>query len=111
MSLAAAYTKTASYFHWIVAVPLVGAVGTVLKAQSLPKEAKEEKMKLMFTHKSLGLLTGILVAPRLVYRIINMGKFSTVEKLPGTGPVLSALSNFNHLGLYLFMIGYVVPCT
>ena len=73
----AAYTKTASYFHWLAAVPLVGAVGTVLKAQSLPKEAKDEKMQLMWIHKSLGLLTGIIVVPRLAYRIINMGKVST----------------------------------
>lgn len=74
MSLSAAYTKTASYFHWIVAIPLIGSVGTVLQSQSLPKEAKDEKMKLMWIHKSLGLLTGLIVAPRLAYRIINMGK-------------------------------------
>jgi cytochrome b561 len=74
MSLAPAYTKTASYFHWLVALPLMGCVGTVLKAQSLPKEAKDEKMQMMFIHKSLGLLTGIIVVPRFAYRIINMGK-------------------------------------
>jgi len=76
MSLAAAYSKTASYFHWLIAFPLVGSVGTVLYSQSLPKDAKEEKMKLMFTHKSLGLLTGILVAPRIIYRVVNMAKVS-----------------------------------
>ncbi len=76
MSLASAYTKTASYFHWLVAFPLMGSVGTVLYSQSLPKEAKNEKMKLMFIHKSLGTLTGILVAPRLIYRLMNMGKVS-----------------------------------
>jgi len=78
MSLAAAYTKSASYFHWLVAAPLIGSVGTVLKAQSLPKEAKDEKLQLMWIHKSLGVLTGIIVAPRLVYRIANMGKVSAI---------------------------------
>lgn len=62
------YSAAASYFHWMVAIPLVGCVGTVLKAQQAPKE---EKGKWMFRHKSLGLLTGMVVAPRFAYRILN----------------------------------------
>lgn len=64
----AAYSVTASAYHWMVAFPLIGCVGTVLKAQDAPKE---EKGKWMWRHKSLGLLTGIVVAPRLAYRIFN----------------------------------------
>jgi cytochrome b561 len=45
-----AYSKTASYFHWFAAVPMIGCVGTVLKAQQAPKE---DKGKWMFRHKSL----------------------------------------------------------
>lgn len=63
-----AYSITASYFHWFAAVPMIGCVGTVLKAQQSPKE---DKPKLMNLHKSLGLLTGMIVAPRLAYRIFN----------------------------------------
>ena len=33
MSVTQAYTRTASYFHWMTAVPLIGSVGAVLKAQ------------------------------------------------------------------------------
>lgn len=30
---AQAYTRVASSLHWLVAIPLIGCVGTVLKAQ------------------------------------------------------------------------------
>ena len=60
----------------MVAIPLVGCVGTVLKAQQAPKE---EKGKWMFRHKSLGLLTGMVVAPRLAYRVLNRGAVSTID--------------------------------
>ncbi len=62
------YSITASWYHWLVAVPLIGTVGTVLKAQQSPKE---EKGAWMFRHKSLGLLTAIVVAPRLAYRLLG----------------------------------------
>ncbi len=45
-----------------------------MKYLDLPKEQKEEKMKWMWRHKSLGVLTGMVVAPRLVYRLTNIGK-------------------------------------
>jgi cytochrome b561 len=51
MSVASfSYSTAASYFHWFAAVPLIGCVGTVLKAQQAPKE---DKGKWMFRHKSL----------------------------------------------------------
>jgi cytochrome b561 len=64
----AAYSVVASYYHWMVAVPVLGCVGSVLKAQDSPKN---EKGKWMWRHKSFGLLTGLIVAPRLAYRIFN----------------------------------------
>jgi cytochrome b561 len=64
----AAYSITASYYHWMVAVPVVGCIGTVLTAQQAPKA---EKGKWMWRHKSLGLLTGMIVAPRFAYRLFN----------------------------------------
>jgi cytochrome b561 len=71
---AASYPKLASLFHWAVAIPLIGSVGSVLKAQSIPKEQMEEKMMWMHRHKSLGTLTGMIVLPRVGYRLLNMGK-------------------------------------
>ena len=63
-----AYSVTASFFHWGAAIPMIGCVGTVLQAQQAPKS---EKGRLMNLHKSLGLLTGMIVAPRVAYRIFN----------------------------------------
>ena len=65
---ASAYGIAASYFHWMVAVPLVGCVGSVLKCQQVPKNEKE---MWMWRHKSLGLLTGMIVAPRVAFRLFS----------------------------------------
>ena len=81
MSAAAGYTITASYLHWIVAAPLIGSVGSVLKAQSLPKEDKAGKGLWMHRHKSLGLLTGLVVAPRVALRFIQWGKVCYMQTI------------------------------
>lgn len=98
------YTKLASVYHWIVAAPLIGSVGCVLKSQNSPKE---EKGKWMWRHKSLGSLVGILVLPRLGYRLINAAKYP--GELPGSGPIEGALSKASHLALYGFMT--IMPAT
>jgi len=97
---AKAYTVAASYYHWLVAAPLMGSVGCVLKCQQSPKE---EKGKWMWRHKSLGLLTGIIVAPRLGYRLINAAQFKSVGHPVGTGPIEGKLADASHAALYAFM--------
>mmetsp|Transcript_26261 Transcript_26261/g.39762 ORF Transcript_26261/g.39762 Transcript_26261/m.39762 type:complete len:190 (-) Transcript_26261:102-671(-) len=94
-----AYSFTAASFHWMVAVPLIGCVGSVLKCQQSPKE---EKGKWMWRHKSLGLLTGCIVAPRLVYRLMDRSAYN-VEKLAGAQWEHVA-SSVTHYGLYGFMV-------
>lgn len=96
----ALYTVTASYFHWVVAFPLIASVGAVLKAQNSPKE---EKGMWMHRHKSMGLLTGMLVAPRFAYRIYDRTKYSAVKEVAGTGPVESVAARISHFALYGFM--------
>jgi cytochrome b561 len=108
MASATVYTKAASFYHWAVAAPLIGSVACVLKAQDIPKEQKEEKMKWMWRHKSLGLLTGLIVFPRVGYRLLNMSKYN-IRELPGEGPVSSVLAKGTHLGLYAFMT--IMPAT
>lgn len=100
-----AYSYAASYFHWMVAVPLIGCVATVLKAQQAPKE---EKGKWMFRHKSLGLLTGMIVAPRFAYRLLNRSAYN-VRDLQGNSQVENVLGKLGHLGLYGFMT--IMPAT
>ena len=62
----------------------------------------------MWRHKSLGLLTGLVVAPRMGYRIFNAAKYH-VGHLPGTGPVEGKLADFSHAALYAFMT--IMPAT
>lgn len=93
------YPVAASYFHWLVAAPLIGSVGCVLKCQQSPKE---EKGKWMWRHKSLGLLTGMIVAPRLGYRLFNAAKYK-IGHPSGTSPIEGGLANLSHAGLYAFM--------
>jgi 1,2-dihydroxy-3-keto-5-methylthiopentene dioxygenase len=101
----AGYAAFASYFHWIVAFPLIGTVATVLKAQQAPKE---EKGEWMFRHKSLGLLTGMLVAPRVAYRVLSRDSYN-VQKMLGNSSTENVLGTVTHYMLYGFMI--VMPAS
>ena len=105
MSGAAAYTVTASWLHWATALPMIGCVGSVLKAQQSPKE---EKGKWMFRHKSLGLLSALVVGPRLAYRVLGNQAFK-VQKLEGAHPLEVTASKVVHYALYGFMA--VMPAT
>ncbi|OEU20775.1 Ni_hydr_CYTB-domain-containing protein [Fragilariopsis cylindrus CCMP1102] len=100
MNLAAAsYTVTASSLHWLSAGTMIGCVGCVLKAQESPKE---DKGTWMFRHKSLGLLTGMIIAPRLAYRIFNRSAYK-IEELAGASSIEHILAKISHGGLYAFM--------
>jgi 1,2-dihydroxy-3-keto-5-methylthiopentene dioxygenase len=99
------YTAAASYMHWIVAFPLIGSVASVLQAQSAPKEQKGE---LMWRHKSLGLLTGMLVAPRVAYRLLSRDSYRLLP-LVGNTPTENTLGKITHYLLYGFMI--VMPAS
>lgn len=93
-----AYSISAANLHWLTAVPAIGCVATVLKAQDAPKG---EKGKWMWRHKSLGLLTGMIVVPRVAYRVFNR---SAYKVFPLEGSKLEHLAaNAGHLGLYAFM--------
>lgn len=78
---------------------MVGCVGCVLKAQDSPKG---EKGTWMFRHKSLGLLTGLIVAPRLAYRIVNRASYK-LEGTVGNSSVEHVLAKISHYSLYAFM--------
>uniref|UniRef100_A0A7S2YPH7 Cytochrome b561 bacterial/Ni-hydrogenase domain-containing protein n=1 Tax=Entomoneis paludosa TaxID=265537 RepID=A0A7S2YPH7_9STRA len=101
----AAYSVTASFFHWAVAIPTIGCVGCVMKAQDSPKS---EKGKWMYRHKSLGLLTGMIVAPRLGYRLLSRSSYNVLE-LKGNSSAENFLGKAGHYLLYGFMT--VMPAT
>ena len=66
---------------------------------------KQNKYTLYYNtkDKSLGLLTGIIVAPRLGYRLINAAQFKSVGHPVGTGPIEGKLADASHAALYAFM--------
>ena len=107
MSAGQAYSIVASHFHWFVAAPLMGCVASVLIAQQAPKE---DKGTWMFRHKSLGLLTGMIVAPRLGYRLFNAAKYK-VGHPTGTSKIEGHIADISHLALYGFMVGMPVTGT
>lgn len=57
----------------------------------------------MHTHKSLGLLTAMIVAPRLIYRVYNRVAYK-VEEVQGSSAMETIASKVVHYGLYAFMI-------
>ena len=104
-----AYSLTASWFHWLTAVPLMGCIGTVMQAQQAPKE---EKGMWMWRHKSLGLLTGMIVAPRIAYRLASMSSTSNAYKvfpLQGNSSLENLAGKATHYFLYAFMT--IMPAT
>mmetsp|Transcript_11021 Transcript_11021/g.14526 ORF Transcript_11021/g.14526 Transcript_11021/m.14526 type:complete len:155 (-) Transcript_11021:330-794(-) len=100
-----AYSVTASWFHWAVALPAVGCVGCVLKAQQSPKE---EKGKWMYRHKSLGLLAGCIIVPRVGYRLLSRPAYN-VRHLQGNSAIENFLGSANHYLLYGFLT--IMPAT
>eukprot|EP00531_Pseudo-nitzschia_arenysensis_P013495 CAMPEP_0116128948 /NCGR_PEP_ID=MMETSP0329-20121206/7663_1 /TAXON_ID=697910 /ORGANISM="Pseudo-nitzschia arenysensis, Strain B593" /LENGTH=187 /DNA_ID=CAMNT_0003623183 /DNA_START=140 /DNA_END=703 /DNA_ORIENTATION=+ len=100
MSVAAkAYTATASSLHWLSGISMVGCIGCVLQAQNSPKG---EKGPWMHRHKSLGLLTGIIVAPRLAYRVANRSSYK-LQEIAGTNGLEHFAAKISHYSLYAFM--------
>ena len=74
----------------------------------LQQAPKEDKGYWMYTHKSLGLLTAIVVAPRIVYRVYNRVAYK-VEEVQGSSAIETIASKVVHYGLYAFMI--IMPAT
>lgn len=88
--------------HWLVAPAFIGSIGAVLQAQQVKGK---EKGVWMHRHKSLGLLAGILVAPRFFARLSS--------KIPGPLEGTNALQDFaskaTHAAMYGFMA--LMPAT
>ena len=62
----------------------------------------------MFTHKSLGLLTGMLVAPRIAHRLLCRSEYNVAE-LAGNSSLENMVGKAAHYAMYGFMA--VMPGT
>jgi len=65
-----------------MAVPMTVSIGAVLRAQQLPKRS-EERQYWMRQHESFGVLTAVVLVPRLAYRVVAArSAYSNVVDLP-----------------------------
>jgi len=102
MSSLTAYSAAASYLHWFAAAPMIMSIGSVLKAQNSPKS---EKGVWMHRHKSFGLLTGMIVAPRFGYRLFNAAKVRLPLIIYNSFTIRITWSNGNSLIFILDVTG------
>jgi cytochrome b561 len=63
------YSPATAVLHWVSAGAIIGAVGTVVVSKNI--KDKQTKERLMFYHKSFGLLTGVLLIPRIAFALIT----------------------------------------
>lgn len=90
------YATGMQVMHWTMAGSVLACVGLVNVAQFYKGK---EKMNIMFYHKSFGLLSALLIVPRI--GIAAMSKMPA----PVAGPAIEMLAaRAGHLGLYAFML-------
>lgn len=125
-TVAEAYSQVLSLMHWLVAPAFIGSIGAVLQAQQVKGKEKgvwmhryvrhtcvrparpqlasihtlcTHAMPCHVRHKSLGLLAGILVAPRFFARLASKAP----GPLEGTHALEQAAAKVSHLAMYIFM--------
>lgn len=87
MARVSAYSPATAALHWASAGTLIGSIGCVVAAQNSKEPSTKER--LMWHHKSLGLLTAGLLVPRVAAALLT--------PRPSAGP-----SAVGHVLLYFF---------
>ena len=100
----AAYARPVALMHWLSGLAMVGCIASVLQAQQ-QKPNSPAKGEWMFRHKSLGLLAGLLVGPRVALRLAAPGP----GPLPGAAAWEALAAKASHAALYAFLT--VMPAT
>jgi cytochrome b561 len=90
------YSRSASLLHWVSVPAITGSVACVLYAQQLPKGP--DKGAWMYRHKSLGLLSGMVLVPRLAVKLGSKAP----GMLAGSSAVEGVLAKVSHYALYAF---------
>ena len=91
------YSRLMQVNHAVGGAAVVACVGTVLQAQGSKGQAKGD---LMFWHKSFGLLSAVLLGPRLAARLVQA--MPRAAPAVGLGPAAleRGLAAATHYGLY-----------
>lgn len=97
MASVSMYSRAVSSMHWLSVPAITGSVASVLLAQDAPK-GSPMKGTWMWRHKSLGLLSGLLVGPRFAARLMSKAP------PPVEGPAIEQMAaRASHFLLYGFL--------
>jgi cytochrome b561 len=93
------YKVPARVFHWLMALLVVGMipVGFLMIDETLSRELRNT---MFISHKNMGVLMLILIALRLLYRLLNPPRLRPVE-LP---KLQEFAAHMTHIGLYALLI-------
>jgi len=93
------YTRTAMTLHWLIALAVLGQIAFGWYLQFIPRGAPDRTVFVNF-HKSTGLVIGLLIVLRLVWRLTH-----TPPPLPESMPAWErSAARVNHALLYVCML-------
>jgi cytochrome b561 len=93
------YTSTAIALHWLIALLLLGQFVFGLMLDDIPRGTPERGIYVNL-HKSTGILIGLLIVLRIVWRLTH-----TPPPLPDTMPAWQRhAARYSHAALYLCML-------
>lgn len=101
--MATSYSLTASWLHYAVAFPMMASIGAVLKAHTIEDRKSPDRQWWMRQHESFGLLTAIVLIPRVAHRILARKAYA-VQDLPDATSVEKFLARSTYFGLHGFGI-------
>ncbi len=101
MATSTRYSFVAMFFHWLIALLIIGQlIGGLVMVKLLPR-ASSLTFELYQFHKSIGITILGLSVLRLLWRLTHRAP-ALPETMPGWQRVMAG---FSHIGFYVFMIG------
>ena len=93
------YSRTAMMLHWLIALAVLGQIAFGWYLQRIPRGVPDRTIFVNF-HKSTGLVIGVLIVFRLVWRLTH-----TPPPLPPSMPAWErSAARVNHVLLYACML-------
>lgn len=65
----ARYTRTAVWFHWLLGIALLGQIAFGFLLDEIAPRATPERSGVVNLHKSIGIVLGLLIVLRIVWRL------------------------------------------
>lgn len=90
------YTSVARWLHWLIALAVLGLIGSGLYAEEL--ENSPFKLKIFFWHKSFGVLVLGLMVARLFWRLSHQPPLALAES-----KFAQKAAEYGHIALYLLL--------